>query len=58
MLSSCSDGVKGENGGKCWIGGNSRAGAVDGGGRVRQGCGGGGCDERVGISGVMVVFES
>ena len=55
-MSSCSDGVKGGDGGKCWIGVNSKAGAVGGG--VREGCGGGGCEERVGISGAMMVVNN
>ena len=58
MSSFCSDGVKGGNGGTCWVGGKSSAGAVGGGGGVRQGCGGGGCEERVGISGAMMVVNS
>ena len=49
MLSSGSDGVKGGDGGKCWIGVYSNAGAVGG---------GGGCEERVGISGVMMVVNN
>ena len=53
MLSSGSDGVKGGNGGTCWVGGKSSAGAVGG-----QGGGGGGCEERVGISGAMMVVNS
>ena len=62
MLSSGSDGVKGGNGGKCGIEGNSNAGAGGGGGGVREGNvgkgGGGGCEERVGISGAMMVVNS
>ena len=63
MLSSGSDGVKGGDGGKCWIGVNSNAGAGGGGGGVREGNvgkggGGGGCEERVGISGAMMVVNS
>ena len=61
MLSSGSDGVKGGDGGKCWIGVNSNAGAVGGGGGVREGCGGGGGgggEERVGISGAMMVVNN
>ena len=63
MLSSGSDGVKGGNGGKCGIEGNSNAGAGGGGGGVREGnvgTGGGGgcCEERVGISGAMMVVNS
>ncbi|KAL0009322.1 hypothetical protein SO802_010824 [Lithocarpus litseifolius] len=59
VLSSRRDGVKGEDGGKCWIGVYSNAGAVGGGGGVREGCGGGGgCEERVGISGVMMVVNN
>ena len=59
-MSSGSDGVKGGDGGKCWIGVNSNAGAVGGGGGVREGCGGGGggCEERVGISGAMMVVNN
>ena len=53
MSSFCSDGVKGGNGGTCWVGGKSSAGAVGG-----QGGGGGGCEERVGISGAMMVVNS
>ena len=52
MLSSGGDGVKGgQHGGKCAIGGFSNAGTVRGGG-------GGGCEERVGISGAMMVVNS
>ena len=63
MLSSGSGGVKGGNGGKCGIEGNSNAGAGGGGGGVREGNvgkggGGGGCEERVGISGAMMVVNS
>ncbi|KAL0009338.1 hypothetical protein SO802_010840 [Lithocarpus litseifolius] len=58
MLSSRSGGVKGGDGGKFWIGVNSNAGAVGGGGGVMQGCGGGGCEERVGISGAMMVVNN
>ena len=57
-MSSFRSGVKGGNGGTCWVGGQSSAGAVGGGGGVRQGCGGGGCEERVGISGAMMVVNS
>ena len=53
MSSFCSDGVKGGNGGTCWVGGKSSAGAVGG-----QGGGGGGCEERVGISGAMMVVSN
>ena len=52
MLSSSSDGMKGG------LGGNSNAGAINGGGGVRQGCGGGGCEERVGISSAVMVVNS
>ena len=58
MLSSGSDGVKGGDGGQYWIGVNSNAGAVGGGGGVREGCGAGGCEERVGISGAMMVVNN
>ena len=66
MLSSGGDGVKGgQHGGKCGIGGFSNAGTVGGGGGVREGNvgkggggGGGGCEERVGISGAMMVVNN
>ena len=51
-------------GGKCGIGGKSNAGTVGGGGGVREGNletgsgGGGGCEERVGISGAMMVVNN
>ena len=58
MLSYGIAGVKGGDGGKRWIGVYSNAGAVGGGGGVREGCGGGGCEERVGISGAMMVVNN
>ena len=59
MLSYGTDGVKGgQHGENCGIGGFSNAGTVDGGGGVREGCGGGGCEERVGISGAMMVVNN
>ena len=58
MSSSGSDGVKVGNGGIFWHRGNSHAGAIGGGGGVRVGCGVGGCEERVGISGAMMVVNS
>ena len=65
MLSYGTDGVKGgQHGENCGIGGFSNAGTVGGGGGVREGNvgkgrgGGGGCEERVGISGAMMVVNS